>query len=305
MLSDQDLYPNLKLQYLECIICGLVSINPLARFADINKRSFDGERNIVSWADLDYSYYESDKWNSFGVFYDRYNLEGIRKTNRVLDVSCGPGVSLAWLKNEKGWETWGIDPDRHSVRVALNRYGLSIENGLIDDVSAPPGHFDLIIMDNSLEHTFDPLGTLLSVFRFLRPGGALVIAVPNFDGLGTRYFNDNCLWGHWFGYRPRVLCNTVRRVGFSIAQLTATHPLKPELIEKGYDVEPFRKGLNVLVRGETGIMDYLRRGEAYSDFFDLLAIKPEQSDVSSPSEHSLRRIAESSLVERPSVRILC
>jgi hypothetical protein len=52
-------------------------------------------------------------------------------------------------------------------------------------------------------------------------------------------------------------------------------------------------------------MGYFRRRDVNTDFFDLLAVKPEQSDLSSPSEHSLRRIAESSLVERPSVRILC
>ena len=53
-LTYPDVGERLKLEYLECWLCGLIGINPLTVFADIDRRTFDGERNIVAWADLDY-----------------------------------------------------------------------------------------------------------------------------------------------------------------------------------------------------------------------------------------------------------
>ena len=91
----------LTLQYLECTTCGLACINPLTTFADINKHSFDGERNIVAWADIEYAAYERDKFATTARIYDQYEFERFRQLNHLLDVSCGPGVSLGWLKREK------------------------------------------------------------------------------------------------------------------------------------------------------------------------------------------------------------
>jgi hypothetical protein len=64
----------------------------LSRFADINRNSFDGERNIVAWADLDYHKYEAEKLGVIRLVYEQYEFEKYRQSNRILDVSCGPGV---------------------------------------------------------------------------------------------------------------------------------------------------------------------------------------------------------------------
>jgi 2-polyprenyl-3-methyl-5-hydroxy-6-metoxy-1,4-benzoquinol methylase len=183
----------LRLQYLQCTECGLVGINPLTKFSDIDKRSFDGERNIVAWVDVEYTEYEADKLNAIRIIYDQYEFESYRQENRILDVSCGPGVSLSWLRDEKHWNVYGIDPDLHSVRMARTLYGLEIGNGLIVDVDVPDDYFDLIVMDNSLEHTFNPLETLLIAFRKLRKNGGLFIFVPNSEGLSTQYLDANAV----------------------------------------------------------------------------------------------------------------
>ena len=60
-LTDPSVGQYLKLQYLECTNCGLVCINPVTTFADINPRTYDGERNLPGWSRLDYQTYEESR----------------------------------------------------------------------------------------------------------------------------------------------------------------------------------------------------------------------------------------------------
>jgi glycosyltransferase involved in cell wall biosynthesis/SAM-dependent methyltransferase len=304
-LTFPNVGKDLKLQYLECLACGLVGINPLTRFSDINRRSFDGERNIVAWADLDYEWYEADKLKQIRAVYDQYELEKFRQSNRILDVSCGPGVSLKWLRDEKGWEIFGIDPDRYAAKVAWEKYRLRIANGLIHDLEVPDEYFDLIIMDNSLEHTFDPLGTLLRAWRFLRKGGGLFIATPNCQGLSTQFLNDNVHWGHWFLYSPKTLCKILRRVGYSISTLYAIqNPINPVLIETGINLDPYREGLAVSLLGDEIVAAQISKVPIYSDYFNLMALKPFDYVPSQKDHEEVSFISQASMKELPEVAIL-
>src|SRR5579872_6799015 len=85
----------LKLQYLECLECGLVANNPLTFFSDIDRRSFDGEADLetevrVAWAGFDYEWYEKDKLELTRYYNQYFSLDRFRRLNRFLDVSCGP-----------------------------------------------------------------------------------------------------------------------------------------------------------------------------------------------------------------------
>lgn len=304
-LSDARIGERLTLQYLECLACGLIGINPLPRFADIDKRSFDGERNIVAWVDVDWHEYESGKRDVIRIVHEQYRLADYRSLNRLLDVSCGPGVSLAWLRDEQGWQVEGSDPDRHSVRLAAERYGLRIRNGLIHEVDASAGSFDLVLMDNSLEHTFDPLSTLLAAFRLLRPGGGLFVFVPSSQGLSTRHLDDNVHWGHWFLYSPAALVRVLDRIGFRTERLIAIqNPINPRLAESGIDVESRLDDLRVDLAGAEAVARGVVERAMLADYFNLLAVKPLDASERSPREDELAAVAAGSCVERKSVAIL-
>ncbi len=301
-LSDPRVGDVLDLQYLECVGCGLVGINPLPSFADIDRNRFDGERNLPAWADHDWDFYERDKLETIRNVYEAYDLESYRKTNRVLDVSCGPGVSLHWLRAEKEWEIHGVDPDRHSVRVAKQRYGVDVTNGLIADLGDPDGHYDLVLMDNSLEHTFDPMGTLIDTFRLLRPEGGLFIAVPNSHGLSTRALGMNAHWGHWFLFSPAVLAAMLSAIGFRVTRLFAVQRgERPDLEARGVDLEAHRAALEVSLVGDEEVKR-VADTPAVSDYFHMLAERPAV-DPDLGALARLRGIARQSTQERDRVQI--
>jgi SAM-dependent methyltransferase len=294
----------LKLQYLECRRCGLVCINPLTTFGDINRCTYDREHNLLGWSGLDYRAYEETKRRSIAVLEREFEFEEFRRAGRLLEVRCGPGVAVQWLRENKRWDAWGIDPDRRAVRLGRERYGLNIAGGLLPDVRAAEESFDLLLMD-SLQRSFDPLGELLDAFRFLRKGGALVIFVPNCDGLSTRFLNGNVFWGNWFFYRPRVLAQILWRMGCEMRKLSAVQcEINPDLAARGIELDPFRRGLTVNLQGDAAIKAGLESGECFADFFSLMAVKPLDADVAADGEAALRALAGYSLMERPSVRIL-
>jgi SAM-dependent methyltransferase len=90
----------------------------------------------------------------------------------VLDVGCGLGGMLDTLR-EMGWATHGIDP---GTKVAFNRH-----RELLTIPDTP--QFDLVILHHVLEHVIEPFDILTKLARATRPGGFLLVSVPNLDTL--------------------------------------------------------------------------------------------------------------------------
>jgi SAM-dependent methyltransferase len=156
-------------------------------------------------------------------------------------------------------------------------------------------------MDNSLEHTFDPLGTLLELYRVLRPGGLLVIAVPNAEGLATQVIDLSMHWGHWFLFTPRVLAKMLAHIGFRVTQVFARqYELRPELVERGMRAEDHAAELDFVLEGDAEVA---RVGElrACADFFHVVAEKPESAGPRADDVDALEAIAAASLRELESI----
>jgi SAM-dependent methyltransferase len=189
--------------------------------------------------------------------------------------------------------------------MSWDLYNIEIKTGLIYDLRTPDEYFDIIVMDNSLEHTFDPLSTLLKAFHLLREGGALFIFTPNSDGLSTRFLNANVHWGHWFLYSPKVLYGILCRIGYLVPKVCAIQdPINPELLKQGIDVERYRKELAVSLVGEKNIAEGIGAATFYADFFNLIAVKPKVQQIGLERQSVLRTIAEYSTKELGEVEII-
>jgi len=116
---------------------------------------------------------------------------GLPSGARVLDVGCGRGVLLSGLISA-GYEAHGVEISRDAVAGADPRAHIRIASRL-SDAAYPDDHFDLVVLWHVFEHLSDPIQTLREARRILRPGGQLVIAVPNFSSLQSRVSRE-----HWF-----------------------------------------------------------------------------------------------------------
>jgi len=115
----------------------------------------------------------------------RFLSRGLPAGARILDVGCGRGVHLRALA-DRGFEVHGFEMSESAVRGVDPRAKLAIAPDL-RDVGYPEASFEQVILWHVLEHLRDPAGTIAEIRRILRPGGRLVVAVPNFGSLQARW----------------------------------------------------------------------------------------------------------------------
>jgi SAM-dependent methyltransferase len=145
----------------------------------------------------------------------------------MLDVGAGRGRFVAQAR-ATGWEADGIEPSRRGVEGAL-AHGIALQQARIDDAVVAPGSLDAATLWHVLEHLDDPGDALARIAGWLRPGGLLVIGVPNLASVQARA--GGARWYHLDVPRHRThftvdgLHALLRRNGL---QPVATHHLLAE-----------------------------------------------------------------------------
>ena len=131
---------------------------------------------------------------------------------KLLDIGCGVGDFIHSVECA-GWQCVGIEPSADAITIAQQRVHAEILS-LVDLSSLDDGMFDVITMWHVLEHVDDLHSEIVQLHRLLKPGGRLVVAVPNYCSYDADYYQDR-----WAAYDvPRHLNHFSKRVLFSILQ---------------------------------------------------------------------------------------
>ncbi len=99
------------------------------------------------------------------------------KGSSAMEIGCYDGSLLNDLRQD-GFSVTGCEPSP-AAKIAQEKYGLLIHNDYFSSKLFDPQKFDLVLIRNVLEHIPDPVEFLVEVGRTLKPGGAVVIAVPD------------------------------------------------------------------------------------------------------------------------------
>ena len=109
---------------------------------------------------------------------------------RGLDVGCFVGATSALIKSRHpGCHMVGIEPSQPAVEVARTRMDV-VHAGLLEEVDFAaegygPGHFDVIVLADVLEHIYNPWGVLKRLKPYLSPRGCILASVPNTRNLSV------------------------------------------------------------------------------------------------------------------------
>ncbi len=174
---------------------------------------------------------------------------------RLLDVGCGSGTtlhpfgrrySLQWLSRH-GVAAEGVEPDARACSEA-RAAGLSVTQGDLLSADLPAEGFDVVRFNHSLEHTHDPAAYLARARDLLKPGGLIVISVPNYDGATYGLFPEAVeAPRHLFYFNPSSLSRHLEARGFEIVSLVT--PPTPEVML--YILRAFApEQVRALLRGE-------------------------------------------------------
>ncbi len=108
----------------------------------------------------------------------------IQPGSRVLDLGCGRGDLLAWLKEHKNIQGTGIEQNKEKAAACISR-GLSVLQGdLRDEVQDYPDDcFDMVILSQTLQQVYQPDNLLKSLSRI---GKQVIVSFPNFSHFSIR-----------------------------------------------------------------------------------------------------------------------
>ena len=140
----------------------------------------------------------------------------------ILDIGSGTGWAAAFWRDFAGVEVHGLEVEPAWADQASQRYGLRILRGRFEEVSLPEETYRLIIMRHVFEHFHDPGAVLAKAHRVLKPGGHVLIIVPNGDGLGRRIFGQYWAWTlpyHINTFTPKAIRRILQTHGFTPLRL--------------------------------------------------------------------------------------
>jgi len=116
-----------------------------------------------------------------------------RNPGKILDVGCATGVFLDGMRSQ-GWVTFGIEPSEGAANYARQRLGLNVVTADWESAT-PPSSVDVVTMWDVLEHMADPRGALAKAALALKPGGVLVLSLPNPGTWELRFLGP-----YWIGW---------------------------------------------------------------------------------------------------------
>jgi len=104
-------------------------------------------------------------------------IESIRPVGKLLDVGCGMGYLLE-VAAGRGWDVVGLELSPFACNYLTER-GFTVVQGDLSSKEWSSDIFDVVTLWDVFEHLPDPRATLAIVRHILKPGGLLVIKVPN------------------------------------------------------------------------------------------------------------------------------
>lgn len=209
-----------KFRIVKCFSCGLVFLSPRPRRLFISnyyaKESYWGTDlgDTNSHLPIDW---KKQREEGYRNIYKKIFQE--KSHGSILDIGAGTGVFLSKFK-EKDWQVSGIEYSKDAATYSKRVFGLDIKSGDFLDYSIKRNTYDVIVLNNSLEHLYSPKETLEKAHFVLKNDGLLVITVPNFNSIGAYLFGK-----HWFPLQPPIhlfhftyqsLSSMLRGVGFRV-----------------------------------------------------------------------------------------
>jgi len=207
---------------------------------------------------------------------DRYKLAHSwipAGSRRILDGGCafGSGTRHFQVKDAK---VWGVDPNAGFIGIAQRRYpNISFAVCGLEKTPFEAGFFDVIILNDVLEHVADENKTLNEMYRVLAANGSFIITTPHKGFFG---FMDPDNYVYYLRTRLPKLYKLLFRIKYGKLPPVSIKPGYEEL-HRHYSLADFKKLLNESDFKNKYLIDKVNRSGLFmsylaSNIFELVSI---------------------------------
>jgi SAM-dependent methyltransferase len=128
------------------------------------------------------------------VLWDRLYPRFLSRTAglKAVEIGSAPGTFLVDLARRFGVDPYGIEYAAAGVEInreVFRRHGVPADHVIHDDFFSDRlharyrEHFDVVVSRGFIEHVDDPRGAIERHLNLLKPGGTLIVQIPNLRGL--------------------------------------------------------------------------------------------------------------------------
>jgi len=191
---------------VRCDKCGLRYLNPRPDWKELAAYYPAEYQPYIAVAGQRAPWIDWAEW--FGLDRRCRAITRRRPEGQLLDVGCATGRFLDEMHRHGRWEVYGVELVSLAAEYARQRFGLDVFCGTLTEAAYASDRFDVVTMWDVLEHVADPTAQLLEVLRILKPGGLMVLRIP--DPLS---WEAQCFGPTWVGYdAPRHLFGFPRHI---------------------------------------------------------------------------------------------
>ena len=176
-----------------CFNCSLLFLQPVPdteAIRSLYSEDYYKKHNLQYFSDIDDAEIESRLLLcQDGV---KHEVHPYKKEGRLLEIGCASGFFLK-AAQRLGWDVFGVEVSEYASRFASFRLGLGsrIINKRLEDADLPANHFDVIVLFMVLEHMPYPMTVLETAKCCLKPGGIVIMKIPNYRCVESYIFGNN------------------------------------------------------------------------------------------------------------------
>lgn len=143
---------------------------------------------------------------------------------KILDIGCGNG-NLAMVLGSLGYNVKGIDVDETSVQTAQQKNTFTNVSFEVADANrfTISDEYDVIVCTEVLEHLETPSELVNSSYRILKPGGTMIVTVPNGYGPRETVMTKPMQWMIRKGHE-KTLLKIKRSLGYKHSTMQSSNP---------------------------------------------------------------------------------
>lgn len=269
--SSWDGRENIPLKIVSCTNCGLVYTSPSFKEEHLGK--VYPEDIIGEDIDLDRRFSENIAKHHDLIEYVKKH----RKDGTFLDIGTRLGV-LPYLAQKQGYDAYGIDYNEAAIRAGRTKFK-KLYAGTPATALPKTGveHFDIIVMDDVLEHLVHPIRELNTISKYQKTGGLLFLRQMDLDSQGYKRYGKDWYYlqpaAHQYYFDSKTIKTLLEKAGYTMVKIYRPSNMKNTVLTLALRLKRMVSGPDILK--ENGKLLYLNQRKKTFDDMCLVVAKRE------------------------------